>query len=198
MKKIIGAVVFTMASLSSGYSQDILDVMAREACDCLSKKDFGEIPDKDKITAEVGLCILESYTRHTEDVSKVLSIDELDEEAGRKLGQQIGLKMTKICPDIVIKMGVAGKSSANKDITLEGKISSIEDGDFIFYNLKDKDGKVHRLLWYQHFKGSDEFTDEPKKLVGKKVSVKVKEVECYIPKAKGYYTLKEIVEITLN
>ena len=35
-------------------------------------------------------------------------------------------------------------------------------------------------------------------MVGKTVSVKVKDVECYIPKAKSYYSVKEIVELEIN
>lgn len=205
MRNLVIAVALSMAALSSAQSQDILDTMAKEVCSCLEKKDFSKINDRQKMVTDAGLCMIESYMLHEQEAGKELGVKEFNEETGRLLGQKIGLRMANICPDVVIKMGtVANKEmnentgEAEEELVLEGKISSIEEGDFIFYNLKEKSGKSHRLLWFQNFKGSDEFVKDPKKLVGKNVTLKVKEVECYIPKAKGYYSLKEIVEITLE
>lgn len=165
-----------------------------EAAKILSMK------DNEKIIAEATKCMLEAYAAHEEEVSAQLGITEFNGETGRILGQKIGLKMATYCPDYLMKMGTAAQGNPAQEPTyqLVGKILSVEQGEFISYKLKDNEGKVHKLLWYQHFIGSDEFTDEPKKLVGKEVTVSVKDVECYVPKAKGYFSIKEIVALTLE
>lgn len=201
MKKTILLVAFATIPFISG-AQDVVDTMAQEVCKCLEEKKLLTINDIQQLTTEAGVCIVESYSEHQEEVSAQLGISEFNDETGRTLGQKIGLKMMKYCPDYLMKMGMVAKENTAKTTpatyVLNGKIDAIEQGEFISYKLKDQDGKIHKLLWYQHFKGSDDYIESPKKLVGKKVNVTVKDVECYIPKAKGYYSIKEIVELNME
>lgn len=158
------------------------------------------IEDPEDFKQQAGLCIINSYLEHQEEAAKEFAIAELNQETGKIIGERIGVTMLNHCPEMLLRMGksVNKELVAKSEFSLKGKIDSIEQGDFITFKLKDSEGKVHKLLWYQHFIGSDGFTSDPKKLVGKKVLVKVKEVECYAPKAKAYFKLKEIVELVIE
>jgi hypothetical protein len=178
-------------------SQDLGDVMADEVCECMNRKDLSAI-ENSKLTIEVGLCIVEAYGKHPE-ANAYFGIENFDEEGGRIMGQKLAVKLVNICPQLITRLAELknniGEGSGTYELT--GKIEKMEEGDFVSYHVRDKGGKVYKVLWYQNFTGSSEFIQEPKKLVGKKVTVTVKDVECYIPKAKGYYSIKEIQQIKL-
>src|SRR5690606_3010897 len=100
--------------------------------------------------------------------------------------------------DLVIKLGQS-KMADDEDeddvpstYTISGKITKVEGADLITYHIKSDDGKTYKVVWYRNFEGSEELVDDPKSIVGKKVTITVEDVECYIPKAKGYYSVKEI------
>jgi hypothetical protein len=190
--------VFTAAPFV--VAQDLLEKMAADACACLERKNFAELPEE-KLVMEAGLCILEFYGEHQQDVNEYFGIDEFNGETGRMIGQRLGLKMVNVCPDLVIRLGESqspkGRSENNSTYSIEGKVTKIEEGDFISYHIKDDGGKSYKVLWYKNFSGSDEWVGDPKKLVGKRARITVRDIECYIPKAKGYFSIKEIQEIKL-
>src|SRR5690606_4308619 len=199
MKKLILLIALIISFVTTN-AQDVIDTMAQEVCNCMTDRNVLDINDQQKLITAVGICIAESYTTHQQQVSTELGIDELNDETGHALGNKVGVRMMKYCPDYLMKMGqVASQNTSGKSTyVLNGKVDSMEKGDFITYKLKDSEGKIHKLLWYQHFKGSDDLIDDPKKLVGKNVSVTLKDVECYIPKAQAYYSIKEIVELKME
>lgn len=199
MKKLILLIALIISFVTTN-AQDVIDTMAQEVCKCMTDRNVLDINDQQKLITAVGICIAESYTTHQEQVSTELGIDELNDETGHALGNKVGVRMMKYCPDYLMKMGQVASQNTSGESTyvLNGKVDSMEKGDFITYKLKDSEGKIHKLLWYQHFKGSDDLIDDPKKLVGKNVSVTLKDVECYIPKAQAYYSIKEIVELKME
>lgn len=200
-KKIFFQLAFVWLAIfpAIAQAQDLIDILAKETCECLESKNFKATEDATKMKIDVGICVLEAYNRHDVEAKDELGLSTLDQESGRQLGTKIGFKMVNYCPELVMKMGLKvaeeEKASGPAVVTLSGKIHRMEEGDFISYFLKADDGKTYKLLWYKNFKGSEEFLENPKKLVGRNVQVAVAEVECYIPKAKGYYSVKEIVEI---
>jgi len=199
MKKLILLIALIISFVTTN-AQDVIDTMAQEVCNCMTDRNVLDINDQQKLITAVGICIAESYTTHQQQVSTELGIDELNDETGHALGNKVGVRMMKYCPDYLMKMGQVASQNTSGESTyvLNGKVDSMEKGDFITYKLKDSEGKIHKLLWYQHFKGSDDLIDDPKKLVGKNVSVTLKDVECYIPKAQAYYSIKEIVELKME
>ncbi len=172
--------------------------MARAACSCLESKNLSD--DYEKLKIEAGMCILTYYQQHSDAVNEYFGIDEFNGDTGRKIGEKLGVKMVTICPDLVVKLGQS-KIAADEGeegpstYTINGKVVKMEGQDLITYHVKADDGKTYKVLWYRNFPGSEELVEDPKSIVGKKVNVTVEDVECYIPKAKGYYSVKEIRKI---
>lgn len=187
------ALVFSATQLCG---QDLLDDMARAACSCLESKNMSD--NYEKLKFEAGMCILAYYQEHTDEVNEYFGITEFNGVTGRIVGEKLGVKMVTVCPDLVIKLGQS-KISDDEDeddrastYTISGKVAKAEGADLITYHIKADDGKTYKVVWYRNFEGSEDLVDDPKSIVGKKVTVTVEDVECYIPKAKGYYSVREI------
>jgi hypothetical protein len=190
MKKSIGlALLFCMATVA--YAQDdIYKTIATETCDCVSKRGI-DTSKRNEVEIALGLCMLESIQSHDVDVQLT------DEAAMTAFGEKVGLQMAPICP-LLFSAFMADPQEEEEVLTLAGKIKSIEMDEFLFVILKDDSGKEHKMLWFRYFSGSDDFKNDPKKLVGKNVTVVYENQECYFPKAKTYRDSKEIRELKLN
>lgn len=179
---------------------DLTDVMAKETCECIQQKKT-ENADPEKITEALGLCIVNSYFKHEQEAQKQFGITAFDEKAGEIIGEKIGVKMLKYCPDVILSL--SGDSEEEEveespNIVLSGKIQSIEEGEFISYKLKDAENKVHKITWLTFFEGSDEYEKNPKALVGKNVTVTVYELDFYFAKSKVYSPVKQILELVIQ
>jgi hypothetical protein len=177
--------------------EDIYQKVAKETCACISKSNIAD-QTKQQIEAALGLCMLESINNNKIDVEITNS------EAMREFGQKVGIQMAPICPS-VFKAFVNDNNgeSSNKDnekavTALNGKVKAVEVDGFLYLTLKEDAGNEQRLIWLSNFDGSDSFVTDPKKLIGKSVSLKYRSVEYYLPKAKGYLSLKEIVELKIK
>lgn len=174
----------------SAQAQDnVYKVVAQSSCECITKQDLTN-KSKEEIEAALGICMLEAINKNKVDV------DISDQAAMTTFGEKVGLQMAPICPSVfkVFMSGDDGESS----VTIEGKIKSIEINDFLYVIVKEDGGNEHRVIWLYNFSGSDSFVSDPKKLVGKNVSLKYRTGEYYAPKAKGYLSLKEIVELKIK
>ena len=175
-------------------AQEDYKVMAQETCDCIVKKDM-QTATKKSIEMALGLCMLEALQHHKVD------IDISDGAAMQRFGEKIGIQMAPLCPEVfefLTEEIAQSNESVPEVMTMSGKIKSLEDGDFLFITLREESGKDTRLIWLRYFKGSDEYLKNPRKLVGKNVTLKYQSIECYLPKAKGYYDYKEIIEMEVK
>ena len=175
-------------------AQDVYKLVAQETCDCITKKDLSSATKK-SIELSLGLCMLESIQKNNIDV------EVSDGVAMRGFGEKVGLQMAPLCPNVfsfLTRDETEQRENSLQFFTVSGKIKSIDESDFLFLNLREESGKETRLIWLQYFKGSDDYIAEPRKIVGKKVSVKYQPIECYLPKAKGYYSYKQIIELPVD
>lgn len=142
----------------------------------------------------MGLCLLESAQ------ATGMELDMSDAGAMRSLGEKVGMQMAGICPEVFSSFmeDGGGQEEESEMVTITGKVKSVDDGDFLTISLKEDSGKEHKLMWLRYFPGSDEFQDDPKKLVGKRVEITYQSLECYQPKAKIYYNNKEITNLKLR
>jgi hypothetical protein len=172
--------------------EDIYKTIATETCDCVSKRGI-DSSKRNEVEVALGLCMLESIQAHDVDVQLT------DEAAMTAFGEKVGLQMAPICPLLFTAfMGDETEEEQVAVLEVAGKVKSIEMDEFLFLIVKDDSGKEHRLLWFRYFPGSDDFKGDPKKLVGKNVTVLYENQECYFPKAKTYRDSKEIRELKLN
>lgn len=168
---------------------DVYKVVAQSSCDCISKQDLAN-KSKKEIEAALGICMLEAINKNKVD------INISDQDAMTTFGEKVGLQMAPICPS-VFKVFMDSDDSETS-VTIEGKIKSIEINDFLYVIVKEDGSNEHRVIWLSNFGGSDSFVSDPKKLIGKNVSLKYRTGEFYSPKAKGYLSLKEIVELKIK
>jgi hypothetical protein len=199
---LIGILLVASFAARSQESEDVSDVMAKETCECFQKKTNGKFDDVDKATEELGVCLVNSYFAHEEAASKVFKIDEWNEEAGEIIGQKVGVKMLKYCPDLIVALGAADsgeeEEESSDEIVLEGKVQALEEAEFVTIKLKGNDNNLYRLMWITYFDGSEDFESNPKKLIGKNVTVTVVEINCYFAKDKKYSSVKQIVGLKVN
>lgn len=171
--------------------EDIYKIIATETCECITKKNV-DVKNRSEVEMALGLCMMESFQAHEVD------IDVSDEQAMTKFGEKVGMKMAPICPTVFASFIGDEEPEEPSAIELSGTVKSIETGEFLFLVFKESSGKEHKLLWLRYFPGSDDFKDEPKKLVGKKMTITYQEMECFFPKLKAYYNAKEILSLKLD
>jgi hypothetical protein len=180
-----------------GFSQteEVYKTIAKETCDCLAKKNFDyKKAGKAEIQMALGLCMMESAQRSN------LTIDPTNMQQMTELGQKIGLQMAPICPEVFQAftedaeklMGQEEEEEDPEFFTLSGKVKSVEEKDFFYINVKESTGKENKFIWLYYFDGSDEFKDDPKKLIGKDVTITYMLLEVLQPKSKVYYNLNVI------
>jgi len=77
--------------------------------------------------------------------------------------------------------------------TTQGTLKRIDTKDFNYFVLTDAENKERSFIWLRQFPGSDSFMGNPNQLKGKKLRIEWREIEVYIPSAKNYYNIKEVV-----
>lgn len=188
----LSAVTCLLILLSGVFAEaqdDINKKIAQETCDCITKQNLTN-KSKEEIEADLGICMLDAVNKNK------VEIDISDQEAMTNFGKKIGMLMAPICPS-VFKIFMDTKED-NSEATINGKIKSVEFDDFVYVIIKEDGGHEQRVIWLSNFSGSDSFVSDPKKLIGKNVTLKYRAVEYFAPKAKGYLSLKEIVELKIK
>jgi hypothetical protein len=190
MKKIL-VVIICLAGFTLSAQDDVYKIIANETCECLKTRDISKLKSRSEVEMVMGICMLESAGRQN------LDMDLTDREAMRKVGEKVGVQMVLICPDAFKKVLVEGESEPEPE-WFTGQVKSVDVGEFVYLNFKEESGKEHRLIWTRYFPGSDDYQDNPKKLVGKKVRVLFQTVEYFSPKMKTYYLAKEITNLQVE
>jgi hypothetical protein len=168
-------------------------------CNCLVKVDIDKITNKQEATAAFTDC----FARRTDLLMKLA--DEKHIEAGDNVGMRgLGLGIAKDLLNqncvaftrISVKM-VQGESE-QKDLTenfMTGTFKRIDLKGFNYIVLENNSGGETSFLWLEQFSGSEKFMNGPASLIGKKLKIKYNEREVYLPVAKGYYKVKEILAV---
>lgn len=185
-------------TLFSGFplfaQDDVYTIIARETCECISKKDI-DLTKKKQAQMTLGLCLIERANANK------LEMDLTNEETMRELGKKIGVIMVGFCPDVFSAFVEEEEEAVEEGPVYEsvsGVVKSVDTGDFIYLVVKEKSGKEHKFIWLQYFSGSDEFAADPRSLKGKKVTVYYQTWEVFSPVSKTYYNSKEITELVIE
>jgi hypothetical protein len=190
MNRIVVFALFFFVLTIAQAQDDVYKTIATETCECVSKRNI-DTSKRSEVEMALGLCMLEGIQTHD------LGIDITDDAAMSKFGEKVGLQMAPICPSL-FTVFMEDPQEEKEVLELTGKIKSVETNEFLFVILKEDSGKEHALLWFRYFPGSDEFKDDPKKLVGKKITIVYQDIECYFPKQKAYNHAREIVELKIH
>lgn len=189
MKNSFLILLFLSTTVLVNAQDEIYKTVAKETCECFDKRK-AEVKNQQEAEMALGICMITSAQTNKVDV------DLTDEEVMRIFGEKVGIQMAFICPtafDLLMN-----SDEEVPPVGLTGKIKSVEVDEFLSVILKEESGKEHKLLWVRYFPGSDDFKDNPKKLIGKNVTVEYETTECYFPKMKAYYSSKEIRDLKVN
>ena len=190
---IISVLIIVSTSSFSQTEQEKGEI-AKAVCECMDKKKELNLKDRKAVEMGLGLCMLEVIQE------KKLDISISDSDAMEKFGQMVGIHMAGVCPNVfeAFMDNTQSESKAADEIEISGTVKSIDSKDMATISVRDDSGKEHKLLWLHYFTGSDDFVSDPKKMIGKKVSLSYKISDVYSPSRKAYVTVKELTRLTID
>jgi hypothetical protein len=212
-------VFFLLFLFNTVFSQDYIDLIAKETCECVTNKKLNlKKVEASELQAQLGACMVPSYVKYRDKMPKEDIAEFTDNNAMRKLGEKIGVKMINHCPDLMIKLGqgylenkknkveieedlveVVSTDKGNNivvsgDVELEGTFLEYKISDFITISLKDNTGRTHHLLLLNHFENADLISNS-KLQTNQKISVSYSEHEFFDPKLKDYKYFKVLYSL---
>ena len=137
------AVFFFFLFITDSFSQQYMDKIVVQSCECLGK--VSETLEPEQYNVELGLCMIEASMPYKKQLKKDydINLDQIESE-GEKLGRVIGLKMVAVCPTALVRMTKKNQETkkTEADDTIEGIITNVESDFFVSFHLKDDSGKV--------------------------------------------------------
>jgi hypothetical protein len=202
MKYLLLAFVFTcfvQSSFAQTTSGPVEKKMMDSLCNCLSKGDVSKIKTSKEADALFSDCF-SKYSPLLVDVAEEKKISVGDDDAMDKLGDEIGSNLIKQNCPAAFKLGllmVQEDDEPDANVT-QGVFKRIDLNGFNYLVINDENNLEKSFIWLRQFPGSEKFMNGTVKLVGKHVKVSWKEIELYLPAAKGYYKVKEITGVELQ
>ena len=191
MKQFV--VIILLLFVSAANAQDVLDIMAKETCDCIVAKNLDiKNLSSEKLQTEFGICALQSYGKHKEAYDKVSPSDIGNTDSMHKLGENLAIKMLGLCPDVI--MGLAKDSETETPVaspSIEGTIIEFVTEQFVTIKVKDKNQRLHNFIILDYFDTASLYTDG---LIKKKdnIIVSYSEIELYDAKTKEFRYYKVV------
>lgn len=168
-------------------------------CACMSKVDFTKVTTKQQASTAFSACFAQ-HPALLVDVATERHITLTDDEGMNKIGNDVGESlMTQNCA-AALKLGILmadDKKDDNEASETSGVFNRIDLKGFNYIVVTDNAHNEKSFLWLREFPGSDKFMNGAVQLKGKKLKVTWREMEVYLPQAKGYYKVKEITAIDL-
>lgn len=194
---LITAFVFiTITNAQINSKDQLLEVIAKETCDCISSKiDDVKEADATKVEMEFGLCMMESYSKHKKKADKYLDISFSDEASLENFGEEIGIKMVGYCPNVFMAFADTIEEedvTTTKEIT--GEFSKIITEQFNVVYFTDSDNREQKMLWFGYFEGANLLSDT-QTLKGQILLVEYEEIELFDPNILDYRNFKVIKKI---
>ena len=196
MKKIISLLIVLFFNVV-GYSQDVLNVIAKESCECLdAKKAKSDNFTGDELKTAVGLCIIKSYSDHISEFKGDEKVKFADTAGMSKLGEDVALKMLEICPNMIIELGKTKDDVEVKeeDAFIVGEVTDIKSEQFMTLQMKDQNGRNYNLLLLDYFDTASLLTNNEIKKKDK-LKVSYSEIELFDTKAKEFRYYKILTKL---
>ena len=192
MKNLI-FVTFFFFSIAA-FSQDYLDKIAIQTCDCFSSmSSISDSLSSDQRNLKFGLCMIDAAEPYKKQLKKEYNIDldQMDSPTGERLGRLVGVKVAGKCPDVILNLQqetVQKSKPANMAATntFTGVITRIETNGFVTFNIKDEMGKTTTFYWLEFIQCEKDLPAIYTSLTGKLVSVSYKTKEYFEPKLNEY------------
>lgn len=168
-------------------------------CDCLNKIAPAKITNKKEANDAFMSCFM-SQSDLLVDLAAERNVQITDKAAMREVGIDIGKNLLSQKCEAFLKLAV--KMSDHSDSTPEtetttGSFKRIDTKGFNYIIITDAGGSEKSFLWLRQFTGSEKFMEQPLNVTGKKLKITWQEIEVYVPQAKGYYKVKEIIAVDI-
>lgn len=180
------------------FPESLIQTIAEESCQCMSKQPLTEM-ESEKVKFQLGACILQSLSNHRAEIVKYIGNSSIVDVMTEAFGEEVGLKMAFVCPDMFLYFADQGLYDDFSDYELSvelGKIKSIEKKQFNLVNLEMADGSLFKFLWLWDFEGSDLLIKNL--YANKRVNIFYSTLELYDPELKKYISYKVIEGIELG
>lgn len=177
---------------TSVLSNDLMDKMAEETCECVKKLDFSGMP-QNQIEMNLGMCILQSISSNKIEVENQLGAFSITSIMTEEFGEKMGLQMLSFCSDFFINNFADEYMNEQyfSELSVElGKIKSIEKKQFNTVNLQMYDGSILKFIWLWDFEGSEILTKNQFK--NKWINIIYSTIELYDPEIKKYIPYRVI------
>lgn len=191
MKKII-TIAFSIL-MFNGYSQDYLDKIGQQTCDCFNK--LSDTTNLEKMYMELGVCMINASQPYKKQLKKDHNIDlnNIESEA-ESLGKVVGFKMATICPDALLKLSkMSAKPNETEPLISIGKITQIDRDVFVVFSVFDNSGKSLKFYWLTSVESNIDLANNYKTLIETDVKIKYFTKEFFDPKI-GEYRNFNIIE----
>lgn len=171
-------------------------------CNCLTKVDLSKIASRKDAIAVFTDC----FTKRTDLLMQLANekhIDPTDRVAMKQIGIDLGKDLfSQNCvafTNISVKMAQKESEQADENHEVgEGEFKRIDVRGFNYIVLSDSTSREKSFIWLRQFPGSEKFMNGGAAYIGKKVKIKYQELEVYLPQARGYYKVKEIVSLNVE
>ncbi|MBB6112509.1 hypothetical protein [Mucilaginibacter lappiensis] len=170
-------------------------------CKAISKLDLSKIQDGKAAKAAFMECFMQQSAMFI-DLAEERHVSMEDDNAMHQIGTDIGKNLFKQKCDGFLKLAVkmADKENNTESESVnytEGSFKRIDNKGFNYMVITDNSKSEKSFIWLRQFPGSESFMNSVTPYVGKKVNIKWQEMEVYLPQAKGYYKVKEILAVDI-
>jgi hypothetical protein len=170
---ILVALISTVAVNAQEFDTEAITKMSDGVCECLQTKEH--IDTKEKAEMEFGFCIMKLYNSDVEYYDSK-NMKFTDQSVSFKVGEQVGTALASSCPAalkifMMIAEGVTTEEQEEQEeqdyeeqeyIEIIGKIITVDAGKFNTFEIKDEDGRTHKVLWLTYV-DNDDLLEEAKK-----------------------------------
>lgn len=173
----------------SGFSQDYMDKIAQESCECLEKLDANLAGDQ--FTMQAGICMIKAASPYEKKLKKDYGINMANlVEAGEQLGQIIALRMVEYCPAALLVMAerVIGEEEEEETSvnSVIGTITNIEVQPFVCFSIKDNEGKTGKYYWFTYIESSGDIENNFGSMQDQVVECTYETIEAFDPRIGEY------------
>lgn len=196
------------------FGQTYLDKVSKETCECINKKNIDlKSSDVEKLQVELGLCIMQSYSKFSNEFPKDKRLDFSDSKKMEDFGMEVGLNMIKDCPDIILTLGKSYKKNTlnnesdeevvvdtayveepDDDIKITGVYQGTKTDVFYYITVKEPSGKINLIALINNFENSFLILDQVVKQ-NDNVEVSYFDAELFDVKLNRFVTVKVISDI---
>jgi ADP-heptose:LPS heptosyltransferase len=202
---IIFSAAFTKASPLANDSTQIQKAAAR-VCPCLDSSASKPPTDLETFQSLFLSCIM---TSSPEVMTQIMDVEEEFEgarEAGAAIGRELAFELLKQnCPAFVrlsVQLSKSDKQPPKAQPSLSvssisGTVAAVAENEFLSLVLQSPDGRKQTYYYFDYVPQSDDWTNEPNQLLGKKVTIGYRSHEYFRPKIKTFVSLKQIVSLVI-